>query len=143
MGTLTDIVVARVEDAGAVAAASVPCEAFPGFEARGVDVVKLGTLYALLTGQAYDEGFSGRMPLLGGDEREGPWVTALPSDLTDLLALLEELRVAQVAAAWAATEEFLLDRVDPEVVRHLLESLVRYAREAKSGDASLLMWESL
>ena len=86
MGVLTDFVVADRNDARRVCDASCPSRDFAGQDAKGIDTVKLGKLYAVLMGGEYDPSFISEPLCAGGDE--GPWVFEVPLDLVRRLASL-------------------------------------------------------
>lgn len=55
---LTDFVVADRKDAQKVCNSACPSRDFNGMDAKGIDPVKLGTLYAVLTDTEYDASFA-------------------------------------------------------------------------------------
>src|SRR2546425_12099398 len=57
MGVLTDVVIAGRDEAQKIGESNVPSKEFPGIDAKGIDQVKIGTLYAILTRTKYDPGF--------------------------------------------------------------------------------------
>jgi hypothetical protein len=88
MGVLTDFVVADRNDSQRVCDAACPSEEFSGLDAKGIDIVKLGTLYAVMTDTEFGPSFISVDPLAtGGDE--GPWVVEVPPDLVQRLAKLD------------------------------------------------------
>ena len=141
MGVLTDIVVAASSQASEVLASNVPSDDFPGFDAKGLDQIMLATLWAFLTRTAYDPKWVTEMPLVAGDEEEGPWVFQIPSPMTERLGALPETEWKHIADQWGQTEEMV--GVPPENIAALLENLVRFARQATAEQKHLLMWMSL
>jgi hypothetical protein len=142
MGVLTDIVVVDSEQAEDVLNAQVPSESFPGFDAKGLDQIKLASLRAILTNEDYDAAWAEHIPLVAGeDNSEGPWVYELPEDIVATLADLPEADEPRVAADWAATDE--LADWSPELVRDMLHELARCARRAALANKRLLMWVCL
>jgi hypothetical protein len=89
---LTDFVVADRNDARQVCDAPCPSETFNGMEAKGIDPVKLGTLYAVVTNAEYDPSWATVEPLCDGGE-EGPWVIEVPIDLVQRLAKLDAQQI--------------------------------------------------
>jgi hypothetical protein len=139
MGVLTDIVVVDAEQAQDVLHAEVPSEAFPGFDAKGLDQIKLAVLRALLTGEEYDEEWVDNIPLVAGDEAgDGPWVFQLPDDIVAALADVPAADEAAIAAEWAESEEFA--GWDGETVTGMLHELAALARRAGEANKKLLMW---
>src|SRR5262249_37203993 len=113
-------------------------------EAKGIDPVKLGTLYAVLTETEFDPAFISGQPLASGGD-EGPWVVEVPSDLVQRLAKLDAKQLAAVAARWAKTEEFSpqYDELPHEAVHELLVGLAKLCTSAVTARKSVLMWMSL
>jgi hypothetical protein len=75
MGVLTDFVAIDRSEAQRVCDSLCPSQDFAGIDAKGIDPVKLGALYALLTGTAFDPAFMGDDSLLA----EGrTWSSAWP-----------------------------------------------------------------
>ena len=139
MGVLTDIVVVDAAQAHAVLHAQVPSESFPGFDAKGLDQLKLAALRAILEGEEYDEEWADRIPLVAGDETsDGPWVFQLPDDFVASLALLRRSDEARIAAAWLATEDFAGWALDG--VGDMLHELAACARRAAEANKKLLTW---
>ncbi len=145
MGVLTDFVVTNRVDARRVCDSNCPrTKDFDGLDAKGIDKVKMGTLYAILTGKEFDPSFMLDGSLCtGGDEV--PWVFAVPTDLVERLAGLTAKQMYSVAATWAATEEFSpkYDNWPAEAVRQILEELVGLCRRALAEKKDVLMWMCL
>jgi hypothetical protein len=144
MGVLTDFVVADHKDAQTVCDAAYPSEEFSGLEAKGIDPVKLGTLYAVLTETEFDPSFISGDPLASGGD-EGPWVVEVPPDLVQRLAKLDTKQLAAAAAKWAMTEEFSRqhDNWPAEAVHEVLVELAKLCTKAVAARKSVLMWMSL
>jgi len=136
MGVLTDIIVARSTDAEAILETQVPSQRYPGFDAKGLDEAHLAALLGVL-GDADDDWADSLEPLAQADE-EGPWLFELPAELVTQLAQLPDGEQARVAAAWGKTDE--CGEWAPELVRPMLEGLVKYARQATDEGKQLLMW---
>jgi hypothetical protein len=144
MGVLTDIVIANESEAKAIATSSVPSREWPGIDAKGIDQVKLGTLWALLTGQDFKvESVVNEFVTLHEVSEDGPWVFRVPPQIVKLLADLDDERANTTALAWAATDEFVLAQWEGGAVRSILDELRSLARSANATSKSLLMWMSL
>jgi hypothetical protein len=143
MGVLTDILVADESEASAIASEGVPTKRWHGIDAKGIDQVKLGTLWALLTEQAYKSELIADFISLHEVSEEGPWVYRVPGSLVKLLAELDDKRAAKTSLTWAATEEFELDGWEGSQVRSFLDQLRSIARDATAKRKGLLMWMSL
>lgn len=143
MGVLTDIVMAGPRDAQRVLDSDNPSREFNGIDAKGIDPVKLGTLYAVLTGTEYDPGFIGEPVAAGGDE--GPWVMEVPGDLVKRLAELDKGRLAAVGAEWAKTEEFQpkFDNWTKQEVTDVLVEIARLCADATAAKKCVFMWMCL
>jgi hypothetical protein len=137
---LTDVVVAPRTAASAVAAADLPCEAFPGFDAKGLDLIMVATLRAIVTRTPYDDRYVPGEPIAHRGLETGPWVFELAPEFVEALAASSPAATAQAAAEWAATEEVAASGIE---ARDLLEQLVTHARRARAEGASMMLWVSL
>jgi len=146
MGVLTDFVVADLNEAQKVGESGAPYKEYNGIDAKGIDQVKMGTLYAILSGTEYDPEFltSEESFLYTGSE-DGPWVQHVPNTLTSLLAKLSADDIPRIAEAWGKTEEF-----DPsysgwslEDINAFLLEISKLALLAIHENKALLMWMCL
>ena len=135
----TDLLVAEPGDARAVAEDPAPRARWTGADAKGVDQVKLGILWALLAGREYRDALVLEFVPLHEVSADGPWVFRVPDPLLALLAEADEGRVGRAAQAWAASDELALDGWDAESAAALLEDLCGLARGARAADRPLLM----
>ena len=55
MSVLTEIIIADHSVAGNIAESYSPTESWTGFEAKGINPVNLGQLYAILSGCIYED----------------------------------------------------------------------------------------
>lgn len=142
MGVLTDIVMADPNDAQRVLDSDVPSREF-GIDVKGIDPVKLGTLYAVLTGTKYDPGFIGEPVAASGDM--GPWVMVVPGDLVKRLADLHSDRLVAIGAEWAKTEEFQpkYDNWSKQEVTDVLVEIARLCADATAAGKCVFMWMCL
>jgi hypothetical protein len=140
MGVLTEVIVARREDAPAILMAS---EAFLRLDTKGLDHVKLAKLRGVLSGGGFDLDWVAGMRCVADGGDEGPWVYEMPADLVEALAKLDATRTRTAVAAWMKTEEVRAARWSQEQTRTLLESLGDFARKARGEGATLLLWMSL
>jgi hypothetical protein len=145
MGVLTDLVIGEKSDAQRVCDSNCPSEEFSGLDAKGIDSVKLGTLYEILTDTKLgDSSFmSGDILVSGGEE--GPWVMEVPPDLVKQLAALNAKQLAEVAKKWSKTEEFSpkYDNWPPEMVHEVLQEIAKLCVKAVAARKGVLMWMSL
>jgi hypothetical protein len=145
MGVLTDFVVAATSEAQRVGESHCPSRDFNGIEAKGIDPVKLSTLYAILTERPVDPAFMDGDSCLYSRSDEGPWVLLVPADLVQRVAKLSAKEVSATASDWSKTDEFSPKhgRWPPEVIEQWLEELARLCRQAVAEEKALLMWMSL
>ena len=139
MGVLTEIIIADHFESEQLADAINPTETWEGIDAKGIDPVKLGKLYAILSGCEFEATIPIFDQLAGGDE--GPWVLKTPPDRPDLLTAMTD--PDPVAQQWAATEEFQLDGWPLDAVKETLSKLTRLAARSKELGKPLIMWMSL
>jgi hypothetical protein len=142
MSNLTDFVIAKDNEGGAIADADRPADHWPTMEAKGVDTVKLATLYSAITGQA-DAAIRNAFTLAGGDEEFGPWVFKLPTPVVDALVTLAAADIDGVAATWAATEEMQTERWNTIDGADLIGRLQQHAKKARAAGAAMFLWMSL
>lgn len=148
MGVLSDIIIARADDASSINAAGGGHEQqWVTLASKGIDTIKLGTLSQILAGRPVDDVNTVASFMLDAvvDEasEDGPWVYRVPDDLTAKVAALDDATADRVAREWAATEEFKLSRWPEDDVREYLHNLVAHAKRACADDKSLLLWMSL
>ncbi len=149
MGILTDFVVADISEAQRIGDSLSPSWEFDGLDEKGIDHVKLATLYALLSDQPYDSAFMSEASLVYVASDDGPWVQQVPPDLVSRLANLAENDYPRIAQQWAQTEEFTHPHsgFTPELARERTENFLRriapLARQSLAEHKVLLMWTCL
>lgn len=139
MGMRVNVVVADLEDAGAIIESEKPVEEWKGFEANGLDPAKFAMLHALLSGELFDEALDECGPLHAASD-EGPWLMKLPDDSVAHLAELEEDALDQVGGELAATEEFEEDGWSVDEVKGLVVALADLAGVARAQGRALFVW---
>jgi hypothetical protein len=142
-GVLTELVIADEGEARRVAEDAAPSRRWPGVDAKGLDQVKLSTLWSLLSGRPFCDELLLEFAPLDEVSEDGPWVFRVPPPLVGLLAALEVDRAGAVAEAWATSEELELDGWEPAEVRAMLDGLRGVARAAQAAKKPVLMWVSL
>jgi hypothetical protein len=147
MGVQTDVVIANLDDAQAIAETATPTRDWEGFTFNGFDHVHVCTLLSLLKTGSPDESFQHFLgivePIAVGGE-DGPVVVGIkPEQVADLatVARVEEARFEVLAASWAATEEFAGWSKDD--VRQLLRELGDLAESASLQGKCVMLWQSL
>ena len=142
MGVLTDAFVASEADLDSLQPGEGgPSARFPTVEGKSIDPLKLATLEAILRGQeTYTYVASIQEPLQDWGEQ---FVCRFPDTLVAALAQLQPSNMLQVAAAWAATEEWQLDNPTSEAISGLADLIASYsdlAQRAQRESKSMYMW---
>ena len=143
MGVLSDLILGSVDDIAAVPTGESPLERLGGIDIKGVDVVKLGVLHSLVTGQDFDPGLEAFPIVLGEESAEGPWVFVFPGELAAGLVALDSAEVKALGARWTATEEFQLDEWPEEEVQVVLSRIRECASQAIAQKRPIHLWTSL
>lgn len=146
MGVQNFLLMASSEAAASVAAAAEPAEEWNGFRFRGLDNIKLITLWALIEAGSPDDDFESRLDQVPRiSEREsGPWVDVVPDGMLSTLAEIASMEVeesAALASLWGQTEEF--EGWEASDVQDLLCSIGDLADSAQLEGKMLLLWTSL
>lgn len=141
---LSDLIIADRSEAVAINQADGgPLQKWECLESKGIDPVKLGKLWAILSRSEFDPGFMGDDCLLHQDSDDGPWLMLVPSQLIAALAALDSERIESVAGEWAKTEEFQLPGWSEDVVIDYFRDLVVFVQKAQAQGKDLLLWMSL
>ena len=115
MGMLSEFVIAQPDVAVEIGQSNRPSEQWNTLEGwKGIETIKLTTLYCSMTGVEYSTELMSSFKLLGGNKEEGPWVFIFPQNVTDALAALKEERYSEVAEKYHAT----LDGFPPFLTRN-------------------------
>lgn len=116
---------------------------FPTVQFKGVDIVKLCTLEAILVGTGFDEALAAydKPALLSPNEEEQLY--ELPSALVIGLSRLADDRLPDVAQKWAETDELRIDQWSDNDAREVVDSLRSLARQADKSSVSLYHYWSL
>ena len=140
------LVIANPADASQVGESQNPNLEFEGLDAKGIEQVKLGTLYATLAEEPYNPDFmTDDEAYLYAASDEGPYVQLVPDDLVHRVAKLTDEQIKVTAVEWSKTEEF-----DPQYsnwttgqVEEFLGQFVSLCKRAVESQKSILMWVSL
>ncbi|MBV1775356.1 hypothetical protein KSF73_06470 [Burkholderiaceae bacterium DAT-1] len=141
---LTDLIIARPDEADTVLHATGHATIWSTMEMRGVDAVKLCALREVLKGaperaaQASDE--MDKFQVLATEGDDGPWIHSVPADLVDVLAALPDTQFERVAKAWAEAPECKLDRWQAEDLIDVLRGLNQFAENAQAQGKGWLLW---
>jgi hypothetical protein len=140
MGVLTELVLASIDEADAVAREPVPSRRWTGIDVKGHNSVTFGQLLAILRDVDWTpEIFGDELVASGGDD--GPWVTSVPSDFVTEVGALADARLEEIAEAWATTEE--LEHFSVEQTLDTLTRVRGLCRRAREERATILLWMSL
>ena len=143
MGVLSDFVIAGPDDGTAIGASFKPATTWSTLEAKGVDTIKLSTLYCSATGTGYFDGLEASFEFVGGDKEEGPWVFKFPAEVLSVIAGISGEQTDIVAATWVQSEELQLDQWLLAEASEFIESLSAHARQAVASNSALYLWLSL
>ena len=146
MGFQTDILIADLDEAQAVADSDSPTAGRDGFSFTGFDRVQLCTLLSLLksgTSDAQFDRYLDPIDVVRSSTDEWPVVSVVkPEQVAELAtaASLEDGEFEKLAASWAATEEF--EGWANSDVRDLLRELADLADTAALQGKCLMIWQS-
>jgi hypothetical protein len=143
MGATTEFVVADAADAQRV---NDQRDSFQRLNANGIDQVRMGTLYALLTGADADPAFmTDPESFAYTASDDGPWVQAVPEDMLLRLAGLSEFDIRRIGDEWSATEEFdpMYSSWTRDDIATFLTNLQALGADAVARQKTLFMWTSL
>ncbi len=143
MGILTDFVIADVGYGNVVGESVNPSEHWPTLQSKGVETIKLATLFCAITGREYHNDIQASLELVGGDKDEGPWVFEVPAEMLEAIARVDPLQIQRVASEWASTEELKMDRWSVDDAAEFIQELSAHARKAGDSAKSLYLWLSL
>jgi hypothetical protein len=118
---------------------------FDGMDFPGIEPVKLATLHTILIGAPLTDidAVVDRCPPEALPAAEGgPWLFAIPDEVTRRLADLAEAERRTVAAEWGNTEEWAIDPEDLALFATVIDALCAVARRARSCGSSLYAWVS-
>jgi len=145
MGVLTDYFIAGsdAEAAGTLQATGGPEQAgLATLQLKGVDpVVNLATLEGILTGADPMGIISEGLEAVANGGSEGPWILRVRPTLVTALSAESPGKLPDVAADWAATEEY--EGTDPKELLDVLHDLGHLAKQSLDENKSLYCWMSL
>ncbi len=127
MGVQTDVVIADLNEAQAIAETATPTAGWEGFSFNGFDHVQLCSLLSLLCAGNADAEFERNLGVVepaSAPAEEGPLVVAvMPDQVAELAAVarMETDEFESLASSWAAIEEF--DGWSASDARELLREL--------------------
>jgi hypothetical protein len=146
MGVLNHLLIANPSEAGAVAASDEPSQTWDGFFCRGLDRIKLATLWALVeTGSPHHQ-LEQRLDQIRTipHGNRGPWVDVVPMKMLMSLAsiaAMEDDGQESLALLWGQTDE--MERWEAAEILDVLRSIGDTAETAQLNKKTLLIWTSL
>jgi hypothetical protein len=144
MGVLSDFVIAPPEAAPQIGESIRTSEEWKTLEGwKGIETIKLSTLYCSITGENYSNKLMQSFKLLGGNKEDGPWVFIFPNKVTDAIASLSKERYKEVAKLWVQTDELKMDGWKLQDAELFISQIVEYAKISKLSNKSLFLWFSL
>jgi hypothetical protein len=146
MGVLNHLLIADASEVDAVAASEEPSQTWDGFFCRGLDRIKLATLWALVEAGSADHGLEQRLDAIRTipEVDQGPWVDIIPPKMLGALAsiaAMEEGEQESLAERWGETDE--LEGWEASEVFDLVRSIGDSAESAELENKTLLIWTSL
>ncbi|NHZ65556.1 hypothetical protein [Massilia genomosp. 1] len=143
MGILTDVVIARPDEAQAIGLPDYPAESWTTLDMKGILYEDFGTLYDVIAGTPCDGDLERFLPFVAGDKDDGPWVFRFDDDILSALAAIPAGATEQVAAAWAASEGLQMGDWSVEDASAVIVGLVDLACQARKNDLAMFVWTSL
>ena len=144
MGVLSDFVIALPKAAPQIGESIRPSEQWKTLEGwKGIETIKLSTLYCSITGEKYSNELMQSFKLLGGNKEDGPWVFIFPKKVIDAMASLEKERYTVVAKLWVQSDELKMDGWKVQDAELFISQIVEYAKKSKLSNKSLFLWFSL
>ncbi|UOD30044.1 hypothetical protein INH39_32645 [Massilia violaceinigra] len=143
MGILTDVVIARPDDAEAIGLSDYPAESWTTRDMKGILYEDFGTLYDVITGMPCDGDLEQFLPFVAGDKDHGPWVFRFNDDILGAIAAIPADGAEKVAAAWAASEGLQMGGWSAEDASAVIVGLVDLACQARKNDLAMFVWTSL
>jgi hypothetical protein len=146
MGITADIFAARRQNLSPALLSSGPQPPLASLSSKGVDTIKMATLATIFQNEDLKnvKAVVARQPpvaLEAGDD--GPWIFAIPDQVTQRLAALDDAARAEIAEKWASTDEWRLSRWPRPEYDRWFNELCDLARAATRVQLSLWLWMCL
>ncbi len=142
MGAVAHLVIADRSEVEAVLSSDEPLNSFDGFAYKGLDRVRLITLWALAEHGSPSERYDERLDavLVIRDRDDGRWVDIIPPKMLAALATVPSLDddFDRLAQSWGQTEEF--EGWEENEVLDLLRQVGDLAESAQLAGKTLLLW---
>jgi hypothetical protein len=146
MGVISYLLIADASEAGALVASDEPSQTWDGFFCRGLDRIKMVTLWALVETGSADDTFEQRLDQIRTlpESDQGPWVDVIPTKMLVSLAsiaAMEEEEQASLAGRWGETDE--LEGWEAPEILDVVRSIGDTAETAQLEHKTLVIWTSL
>jgi hypothetical protein len=117
--------------------AARPTVSLPGIE----PTTWMGKLEEVLTGRSFDDILQDPTgQVIASQDGGGRVIIRLTARLQDAMASIDDATVDEVAAQWAAPDEYYGTGADPELAAGALRDLVRLVRAGRERDETLYCW---
>ncbi|GAB4450376.1 MAG: hypothetical protein Fur0028_05800 [Bacteroidales bacterium] len=142
MGVLTTLIIGKKENIDEILSCEDPTEQYDCIEYKGVDTVKISTLYAISKNEEYDMDTHHSIQSFG-EEEDGPWVFKFPEDLTKTFASIDSDKIPSIAEKWLSTEELEMDGWNFDDSKKVITEIVNHSKKALESNSEILVWMSL
>jgi hypothetical protein len=133
MGVIADFIIATEPEALEYSRSQTGIPPADCLEAKGITLVELSTLLALLDGREWQDHLLDLFAPVGEEEN---MLTRMPDQLLGRLTDFD-YDLEQVAADWAATDEM---QWEPDEARGLIDALAQHAARATRAGKSMYLW---
>ena len=139
---LAEIFVAEPSTVETIDATTVPTSDLGAIDVKRLDIVKLGQLRSLLSGEPFAAVLP-EFPAVREVSDDGPWVYQISDPLVESRASMDDSTCETTAARWANTDEMQMDGFDVAAAHVLLQELTALAAEASGSDRKVYLWNAL
>ena len=144
MGILSDFVIANSNEAKDIGVSLRPADSWQTLEGwKGIETIKLSTLFCSITGEQYTNDLQKSFPLVGGNRDEGPWVFEFPEKILSCFSEISNSDIPSIAKKWVTTEELEMDGWSCSDAEMFIGQISEYAKIAETESKQLFLWLSL
>jgi hypothetical protein len=123
-----------------------PIAFFPTLQGKGIDLLKLLLLEAIVMEQAIpNPDILDQRVVRGKDESSEQWIYQFPDTMVARLAGLTAAEISRYGTMWASTEEWRGPKGIPPiaVITHYFQQLCQLAMRAQTEERHIYMWIAL
>ena len=142
MGLLSDFFIATPEHVSGLDVESSPLDRFPGFNCKGVEIVKILTLLSLVDGSDVMKNI-GNIDSYFAKQGEESWIVEVPHAITERLSSVNDSELQTLARDWTHTDEWQLEEASVDDVLLILTEMAKLSTVAIQSEQSLYLWISL